>query len=328
MTTPFEVRDESRNVHAKIIGWRERRSEFPAICTQICKCDSVGHKLMFRGEKELKYRPELFTIGLKARPLYYGGDPQRLSRNANALAKDSTKFEELAIAFAESPMVKRLGGPTASGLVQLRKQCPPNRRMRLSQLLLYGLHWQNSHPELDAWRDHLFVRACTLDERIALAYALSRRPSEPSPEEAYVVEYAPPCSQGHFENLNTVLAEFDNFNGMQLCSHYPDRDTEVLVPYALLPHYILGYSHLRLLDTTDDVAEYRCEYVPNPAFTCDGATLEQPKDLTVAQTEAMRRLEDQLAWAFHMWTDDGGMWFKIEHKTDDIDVSGLDLDND
>jgi hypothetical protein len=110
---------------------------------------------MFRGEKELPQRENLFIIGRKSRPLYFGEDPSHLSQNARMLSETPKLFEQLVKDFCSSPMAQKFGYPSAKKIERMRMSLPGCRAVRFTQLLLYALHYQNYKPSLSGWRDYL-----------------------------------------------------------------------------------------------------------------------------------------------------------------------------
>jgi hypothetical protein len=313
----LHVTDKRRSVDALLQGWETRHRLHPAVSTQIDQyCDGERHCLMYRGEKCIRYRDDLFVIGEKARPFYYGNDPTRFHRTAREIQSNESKMRQLVDVFLSTPMAK--GGATRSAdLIMARwKALEPRGRFRLAQLLLHALHWQNCKQEVKEWRDFLFVHSCSLNDCVALGYALSHRADEPPPEKAFVIEYAPPCDQDFFEPVGSLIEEFKELN---LPNCFVDREQEVFALWGLFPHYILGYSELTRDDADAVPARYKVKYVPNPAFD-GGASLEMPKDLTDDQSKKARQIGKELAWVQReIGVACPSVW--IEHSGDVSDVS-------
>jgi hypothetical protein len=317
----YEIRCRQRNLHACIRGWADRRARCLGVSRQIECCDGSRHVLLFRGEKSLPLRDDLFIVGRKARPFYCGGDPDVLRRCARFLVEDAQCFGQLVKDFVASPIGREIS-VTTDELRQRWIVQDPRGRLRLSQLLLYAMQWQNCKDSVRPWRDYLLLLSATSDENTALHYALSRRRCEQPPKEAFILEYAPPVGHEYFEWVADVRDELIDSG---LCAaQFCDRDREAFILYALMPHFILGYSHLRLLCCADGVAQYACEYVGNPAMEDGCATLAKPRDLDAAQRDAMLRLGKSLAWVYRTW---GATcpWLEIQHEDGAVDISDADL---
>jgi hypothetical protein len=130
-----------------------------------------------------------------------------------------------------------------------------------------------------------------------------------------VIKYAPSCHQFLYERLTEIIAEFDE---LHLARLYPDRDSEVFVPYGLLPHYILGYSHLKRRERRGSIDIYAVEYIANPKFASGAASLDRPPDLDAEQCELIESLGHDIAWGYHTGSD----WDRIRHSSGEIDISG------
>lgn len=269
--------------------------------------------------KDIPYEPELFVLGLKSRPQYAAGDPEMLTRHARALAQTDATFERLSEDFVRSPMMKKQTDCTNKQLRSLWQKSNERTRVRLAQLLLYGLQYQNSKQALNDWRDYLFVLSATTNESVAIGYALSHKKKETPPKQAFIIEYAPPCAGHCFERMTAVLEEFAS---LKLGEFFPDKDSEVLIPFGMLPHYVLGYTRLDLVDQTVNPPTYNATYTANPALAHEGYTLTNPKDLSTAQAEKAQELNGHIAWSYHMWSGDGGEWFKLVGPKATQDISG------
>lgn len=307
----------------RVAGWHDRHQAHPQIREQIEKCDGTRYQLLFRGMKKIPYQPELFVLGLKTRPQYSAGDPETLTRHARTLAGDELTFDTLVTDFVESPMMAKKAMCSVAALKSLYNECDERRRVRLAQLLLYGLQYQNTRQEVAKWRNYLFVLSATTTPDVAVRYALGHRHKEPSPDTAFVIEYAPPCGGHCFERMTGILDEFKELN---LGEWFPDRDAEVLIPFGMLPHYVLGYSKLHRPNGDGGDGPYFVEYVPNPAFLEDGCSLENPKDLDAEQAKKRDELNGQIAWAYHRWTGTDGEWFVLKCGQEEQDISGTGPD--
>lgn len=281
---------------AHVHRWTNRHERHPRIRGQILRAEQGDDfLLLFRGQRDAPPKQEdLFLIGQKARPAYHGGNVSRLRYTPRAIAEDRGLFEALARAFVDSPMHR--GPPTLDSIMRRFDSGAPPVRFWLSQLLAYALQYQNLRPSVLRWRDYLFVMSGTTDERVALRYAVRQLPSL-----AYVLEYAPPVVGRWFIRVAAVIQEFD---ALQLGHIYPDRDSEVFVNYAMFPHYILGYSILHRV--AGERCTYETAYVPNPWYADQGATLDDPPELSREQQDAIRETQQELAWVLRDedgWTD-------------------------
>lgn len=312
------------NEHAvRVAGWRDRHQAHPKIREQIEKCDGTRFQLLFRGTKKIPYQPELFVLGLKTRPQYSAGDPEMLSKHARSLAEDESLFDTLITDFVKSPMMAKKQKCSVAALKSIYATFDERQRVRLAQLLLYGLHYQNTRQEVAKWRDYLFVLSATTKPDVAVRFALGHRRKEPVPQSAFVIEYGPPCGGHCFERMICIL---DEFKELDLGEWFPDQDTEVLIPFGMLPHYVLGYSKLHRPQCDAGESVYSVEYVPNPAFSKEGCSLENPKDLDAEQAKKRDELNGQIAWAYHRWTGTDSEWFVLKCGQEEQDISGTGPD--
>lgn len=303
----------------RVVGWHDRHQDHAKIRQQIDKCDGTKFQLLFRGMKKIPYEPELFVLGLKAKPMYATGNPEALTRHARNLAADAKTFARLAEAFAASPMMTKHSKCSTQALMNWYESSQERPRVRLAQLLLYGLQYQNTRQGIAGWRDYLFVLSATTTPDVAVRYALGHRHNESAPDCAVVIEYAPPCGGHCFEMMNDILEEFHE---LKLGEWFPDRDSEVLIPFAMLPHYVLGYAKLSRASTNQCEGSYSVKYVPNPAFATEGFSLDNPKDLDAEQERKRKELNGQIAWAYHRWTGISGEWFVLKTDGGDHDIKG------
>ena len=153
--------------------------------------------------------------------------------------------------------------------------------------------------------------SCTLNPKVAISYALRRASNRQLLEETFVIEYAPPCGGQCFERVTSVISEFGRLG---LGKMYRDKEEEVFIPYALLPHYILGYDQFQLLGSDGEWAEYSTNFIPNPMFETNNATLDHPPRLDEEQADIMKKLNKQLAWAYHAWSGTSGEWYQVSHS--------------
>lgn len=94
-----------------------------------------------------------------------------------------------------------------------------------------------------------------------------------------------------------MLKEFED---LSLHGAFPDRDKEVFVKMAMLPHYILGYAELLRIDSL----EYETTYHPSPYYAVEGHTLEHPPKLTHKQRRLMKETKGKLAWLWWIGGED------------------------
>lgn len=261
---------------------------------------------MFRGQQDPPRRKEqLFLIGQKAQPAYHDGDTERLTFTFRAIGEKEDLFHKLARDFVASPMHQ--GRPTFDELMAQYRRTTVPERVRLGQLLIYGLQYQNCRREVSRWRRYMFVVSATMCDRVALNYALARLPAA-----GYVLEYAPPCHGSFYSRVSDVVRGFED---IRLGYIYPDRDSEVFVKYAMFPHYLLGYSLVHKVVGEGPV--YETVYVPNPWYDERGATLRTPPDLSAEQRELMEETRREVAWMFH----DGQDWRSMCRPEGEDDIS-------
>lgn len=317
MPDSADIEVQVNGAPVRVIGWGVRHAACPTIREQFRLCDGKRFRLLFRGVKELPHADNYFIIGHKTRPLYFAGQLSTLEHHARKLASERVLFERLVADFAASRMGSRLDEDVGPKLLNAYERAPEVRpRIRLAQLLLYGLQYQNNRPEVEEWRDYLFVLSASTSPDVAVRYALGHRLAESLPDSAIVIEYAPPCSGHCFERMTDVLSEFA---ALDLGEWYPDRDNEVLIPCGMLPHFLLGYSTLTRHATA---REYAVHYTPNPVYANGGASLECPPNLDAQQSKLMRELNGQVAWTLHVWSDSVGEWCWLHGPNGPQDISG------
>lgn len=321
------VEGKGKSWRAHVRGWHRRHAVAPRIKEEIIRsCCNGAHQLLFRGDKEVPLEQHLFILGLKSRPLYSADESiwSSLPFSLNEAPEEAeARFLELATAFSETHMLKNDANANPEAMLYEWRLRDTRSRLRLTQLILYGIHYQATRLDQAGTHDellrHLFVRSSTTSDQIAVQYALSRRHGEPAPERAVVFEYAPPCGGHLYEKMTDIIDEFESLG---LGRFFPDRDEEVLIPFGMLPHYMLGYSELRLLPDghEDGTSVYTVRYKANPHIAHGDYTLESPKRLTQQQRKLIKKMNDRVALVFHAWEGDAGSWYRI------IDSSGKTRD--
>lgn len=293
-----------RQRFAMLSGWTNRHKAFPAIVQQF----QLGRRspdaaLMFRGDKQTPHH-NVFLFGIKSRPALYEGNIESLRFEVSKVADDEVRFSQLLEAFCSSEMAGNVEvAPLRDRImVEYRRSGRP-RRVRLSQILALAIQYQNSRAAMRPWRDLLFLVSCSRRDEVAARYALGHRPAEDFPEVAYVYEYAPPAADSLHEPAVEALRDFEEL-GLQ--NVFPDRDDEVFVKMAMLPHYILGYSELRRISTDRVYAVYSVNYHPHPTYACGKATFENPPRLTQRQKALIDETKGQVAWLW--WDRQTGGW--------------------
>lgn len=290
------VGPKRRQQSVRIRGWSTRYINYPAITTQVQQyCDAGSHTMIFRGTKEIPFQHKLFAIGLKSLPMFYASGLGQKS-DAVALTRDRKQFETLVQAYLSSPMSKaQRHRSTPEAFLASFERLTFRQRVRLSQLLLYGIQYQNQRPDVANWRKKLYMLSASLLHTVALKYAVWPLPSGELSDQAFVVEYAPPTNGGCYERVSSISEEFEK---LSLGKLYKDRDTEVFVPFAMLPHYVLGYSILRRL-AVDDMPTYEVsEYRANPTICNQGYSLDRPKDLHEEQVRFLDECAATVALAY------------------------------
>jgi len=290
---------------AEVQGWEERHRGCPNIGREVDRAreHDSGFLFMLRGTRHKPpYLKDTFVIGQKARAAYYRGDRPRLAGTPRRLSAQSSLFKKIAAAYARTRMADR----SEADLVSYYEQLEPRERYLFAQLLIEGLHYQNCRPPVADLRDCLFVVSFTLHEAVALKYALDFRRNEDRPRNAWVLEYAPPKGGDYYRLAADVIRQFEEFN---LGYIYRDRDREVFVWYAALPHYLLGYSQLVRDGETPDV--YRVEFEPNPHYANGEATLDRPPDLNRLQREIIPRTVKELAWVRYDTEPESEGWWEL-----------------
>lgn len=305
-------------VEVEITNWESQLEQYSKITEQrkIATQSDAKYQHMFRGDKlnnisilQSEYPDTLFTIGRKARPAYCGNDINRLEYTPNHLIENQDKFTELASVFVNSEMHKRKANEinlTVDDLVNRHNSSNQAEQFLLVQLLIYGLQYQNQREGIREWQNRLFVVSCSCDETVAMKYAL-----RDLPQQTYVIEYAPPINNRYSLSVAEVI---DKFKELNLGFIFPDRDQEIFVLYAMMPHYILGYAKLR--QQNPNPAQYNVEYIPNPSYEEEGYTLDNPPILTEDQEELFDKTKERMAWVFrdsHDW-----QWLKYGGISRDI----------
>ncbi|MEK6408927.1 MAG: hypothetical protein AABN34_18545 [Acidobacteriota bacterium] len=299
-----------RQRFALLRGWANRHKSFPAIIQQFQLArNSPAVALMFRGDKQVP-RHNVFLLGVKSRPALYGGNIARLRFEISKVADDEVRFTELLVAFCSSPMVRNVEAtPTHDRILVEYQKSVRARRVRLSQILVLAIQYQNSQRSMRPWRHLLFLVSCSRRDEVAARFALGHRAAEDFPKVAYLYEYAPPALSSLHEPAVQVLMEFEEL-GLQ--NVYPDRDNEVFVQMAMLPHYILGYAELRRVSTDRVSAVYDVNYHPHPSYASGEATLDNPPKLTEDQQALMVETRNQIAWVW--WDRQTGDWYVDQNR--------------
>lgn len=300
----------NRSDNIEIIGWETRHKDHPCIREQIQYArTSSDFLLLFRGDKKIAYKESVFGIGVKALPLLYHGEPEKLQYTARDLAETPDTFKKLAKAYICTPMGKQ-GNAGIDTLMRFYGNMLRGERFILSQLLIYGLHFQNYVNEAKELKDYLMVVSATVDESVAKKYALYE-----APDKAYILEFALPTNGVLYSAVKTVIDLAKKYG-----LHFePNNDKEIFVMYGILPHYLLGYTELRKKEHNGRIA-YDAIFVPNPHYHDGKCTLQSPPVLTGVQEELRKLTEGELAWVFH----DGDEWFELRHMGAAKDISPPD----
>lgn len=301
----------NRADNIEIIGWEARHKDHPRIREQIEYArKSSDFLLMFRGDKSIAYYEDnIFGTGVKARPLLHHGEPHELQYTARDLAEVPDTFKKLAEAYICTPMGKQ-GNTEIDTLMDSYYKMPRNEIFILSQLLIYGLHYQNCENEVKELKRYLMVVSATVDDSVAKTYALYGAPNK-----AYILEFALPTKGVYYAEVKTVI-DLARKYGLYF---KPDHDKEVFVMYGILPHYLLGYTELRKKRGNSRVA-YDFTFVPNPHYDKGKSTLDSPPELSGEQAELQQLTETKLAWAFH----NGNVWFELRFMGMAKDISPPD----
>jgi len=303
MTWSIHKRDKS--ILAIVQGWDVRYAAYPRIAEQaIAARESQGHVFLYRGQKNIDHIDDVFTIGQKARPLYHFGDLSKLDRRPSTMATDRVRFGQLVGAFLGS----KLGESTSSTFEKLMERFDARDeedRVLLAQVLLESLQYRNGQLTGREWRDYLFLLSASTNAERAAMYALQNHPRK-----AFVLEYAPP----HGRNLARSVKHFrTEYSELGLGDSLLDEDDEYMIRYAMLPHFLLGYTRL---DRRGKAAphSYLATYFPNPVYADGTATLDSPPDLDAAQEEVAQRTLRHIAWVFNL--DDGARsgWKQIQTR--------------
>lgn len=285
--TPWTVHERDGSVLATVEGWHQRYADHPMIAKQAAAASvSPNHTLLYRGQKKIDHIEGVFTIGQKARPLYHLGDRTKLERRLSTMATDRAWFGQLAGAFLGS----RVGGESAVTFGQLLERFDARGetdRILLTQVLLEALQYRNCQLTGKQWRDYLFLLSATTNAERAAMYALQN-----NPKTAYVLDYVPP----HGRNLARSVTHFHSeYAALGLGETFPDEDNEYLIRYAMLPHFLLGYTRLDR-QGKGPPCSYRATYVPNPVYADGTATLDNPPELNAAQEGVFRKTLPDIAW--------------------------------
>ncbi|GEM_PF-4898766 len=289
---------------AVLRGWKNRHEPFPAVVHNVQLAgSSPAFLLMYRGDRRPPSR-DVFLFGIKSRPALYEGDLTRLEYEVARVADDVVRFTHLLDAFLRSPMAKRAKVvPTRDRILSDYCTSDRARRIRLAQLLGLAIQYQNSQRDLRTWRDLVFLVSCSRRDDVALRYAVAHRSSEGFPDSAYIYEYAPPATDSLHEPAVEVLKDFE---ALGFDSVFPDRDNEIFVKMAMLPHYILGYAELRRVSADGVRGVYGVNYHPNPPYASGQATLESPPNLTDRQKALIRQTKGRVAWLY--WNRQSADW--------------------
>lgn len=285
----WPVRDRNDNT-MMVEGWTTRYDGHGLMAGAATAASaSPRHTLLFRGQKEIKYIDDIFLIGQKARPLYQASDRSRLERRLNTIATDRTWFGQLAGAYLGSKVGQ--GCKVAFGELMTQFDIrSPDERVLLAQLLLEALQYRNCQLAGREWRDYLFLLSATTNAERAAMYALQN-----NPKRAFVLEYAPPRGR----NLARSVKDFkEEYAALGFGETFPDEDEEYMIRYAMLPHFLLGYTRLDRHGRATPFS-YAATYVSNPAYASGAATLDNPPDLNDEQEDVMRRTLPHLAWVFN-----------------------------
>ncbi len=298
----WTVHKRDGSVFATVEGWDQRYADHTRVAEQAAAASaSPNHTLLYRGQKSIDHIDDVFTIGQKARPLYHLGDRAKLERRLSRMATDRAWFGQLAGAFVGS----RLGENSTVTFEQLLERFDTREepgRILLAQVLLEALQYRNCQLTGKEWRDFLFLLSATTNAERAAMYALQNDPGK-----AFVLEYVPP----HGRNLARSVTHFrSEYAALGLGDTFPDGDSEYLIRYAMLPHFLLGYTRLDR-QGRGPPCSYRATYVPNPVYTNGSATLDNPPDLNAAQEEVFRKTMPGIAWVVNYGAGARSGWGQI-----------------
>ncbi len=283
----WPVHNRDGSLLATVEGWADRYDAHRSIAAVAAAASvSPRHTLLYRGQKKIDFSENVFKIGQKARPLYHLGDRTKLERRLSTMATDRAWFGRLVAAFVDS----RVGQGSCATSEELLKHFDTRGepdRILLAQVLLEALQYRNCQLTGKEWRGHLFLLSATTRAERAALYALQN-----TPKKAFVLEYAPPHGRNLARSVKDFIAEY---SALGLGDTFPDEDNEYMIRYAMLPHFLLGYTRLDLQGRHPSNI-YRATYVPNPVYADGSATLESPPDLNAAQSEVLRNTLPHLAW--------------------------------
>lgn len=282
----------------RVRDWHLRYDRFPRIADIANRAvHDPTVELLYRGQRDLKFIERVFLIGNKANPLYHRGDISFLNYRISEIARVGLVFRDLAQTF----LATRLGrdsNSTVEGLQATYDRMSHDERLRLAQVLIDALQYQNLKPEVARWRQYVTLLSASSRDAVALFYA-----TYAIPRTCLVVEYMPPLNRGLFRPVPEFIAEFRDCG---LGAAYADRDSESFIPYAMLPHYIIGYSKLRLVDRANRV--YETAYFPSPHYDPGAADIGAPPNLTDLQQATIQATRQGLSWVWH----GGGQWLSID----------------
>lgn len=299
----WTVHKRDRSVLATVEGWHQRYADHTRVAEQATAASvSTNHTLLYRGQKKIDHIDDVFMIGQKARPLYHLGDRTKLERRLSRMATDRVWFGQLAGAFMGSRVGEK-GTVTCEQLLERFDTREKPDRILLAQVLLEALQYRNCQLKGKEWRDFLFLLSATTNAERAAMYGLQN-----DPKRAFVLEYVPP----HGRNLARSVKHFRaEYAALGLGDTFPDDDNEYLIRYAMLPHFLLGYTRLDRQGKGPPYS-YRATYVPNPVYVNGSATLDNPPHLNDAQEEVFRKTLPDIAWVFNHADGAGSGWGQIQ----------------
>lgn len=305
-STTWTVRKRDGTVLATVEGWEKRYAAHARVAAQVVAAStSSGHTLLYRGQKAIDHIEDVFTIGQKARPLYHLGNRTKLERRLSTMAADTAWFGQLAGAFLGSRVGEK-SAMTFESLLEHFETRSQSARILLAQVLLEALQYRNCQLTGKEWRDYLFMLSATTNAERAAMYALQN-----NPRKAYVLEYVPPRNRNLARSVKDFMSEY---SALGLGDTFPDEDDEYMIRYAVLPHFLLGYTRLDRQGKSPPYF-YRATYVPNPVYASGTATLDKPPDLNAAQEKVFQGTLSDIAWVVNHEAGARSGWGQIHTPT-------------
>ena len=299
-----------------VSGWTDRFDSCPLIeeYVHFARSDEA-FEVFYRGQSEQpEYLNDIFLVGQKAKATVYAGNVERLEFDPRNASENRNLFKKVLVAYLSTDMAKKFCNANQNEVLQRFDDAQSFERFDLTQLLLAALHYQNCREELAFFRTRMFLLSATLCDRIALTYALTPGPRTKGKlyDKSFIFEYAPPKDADHFEMVESIASRFQRAG---LGDMFHNRDQEAFIKFAMLPHYLLGYGHLRRV--VSDLVEYRCEYTPNPHYLKAESSLSTPPELNELQEVRFGASKHRMAWV-QLFEDEG--WARLLYRQKKADV--------